>query len=91
MSAGALVHVVDVLRYDLDVVIPFQLGNGVVAGIGLPLEQLAAPFVIELDDRRAVAYERFGRAYILDAIVWPTARPSRGTWLCRCRRLRLRR
>ncbi len=69
--AGALVHVVDVLRYDIDVVIPFQLGNGVVTGIGLPLEQLAAPFVVEPDDRRAVAYERFGRAYIFDAIVGP--------------------
>ena len=66
-------QVVDVLRDDLDIERALQSGYGRVRRIGLRREQLFSPLVVELHDQRAVARQRFGRAYVFDTIIRPKA------------------
>lgn len=69
--AGTLVQVVYVLRQDLDLEIPFQPRDGLVPGIGLRGEHLAAAHVVKPDDRGTVMRQRLGRADILDPVGSP--------------------
>lgn len=69
--AGTLVQVVYVLRQDLDLEIPFQPRDGLVPGIGLRGEHLAAAHVVKSDDHGTVMRQRLGRADILDPVGSP--------------------
>ena len=64
-------QVVYVLRQALDLEIPFQPRDGLVPGIGLRGEHLAAAHVVKPDDRGTVMRQRLGRADILDPVGSP--------------------
>ena len=73
LRPGAFVEVIDVLRYDVHVVVLFQVHERAVGGVGLRVEELAAAFVVEAVDEGRVLAEAGGRGYFHHGMVFPQA------------------
>ena len=70
---GALVQIVDILRDDQQLARPFGIEprQRRVSGVGLPLGELRPPRIVKGVHQRRIARERFRRADILNAMVFP--------------------
>ena len=70
-AAGTLVQVVHILGDDPHVKVFFQLHEAQMGGIGLGVNQLFAPLVVELVDERRVAQEALMARHIHHRIILP--------------------
>src|SRR5580698_5703378 len=53
-TAGAFVEVVNILGDDVDVEVLFQLGKAAVGSVGFGFGDVAAPHIIEVEDKRRI-------------------------------------
>ena len=70
-ASGPLVEVVYVLGDDMGVVVPLEVGESVVPGVGLGLVELFAAGVVEIVHQFGVAFPGLGGAHVLDAVFFP--------------------
>jgi hypothetical protein len=70
---GSLVQIVYILRAEEETVaqLPLQLSQRNMRRIGLGLRALHAPFGVKLPHSPKIVFQRFGSAYILNAMSGP--------------------
>lgn len=64
-------EVIDILGYDVDVVVFLKLDKGEMGGVGTRADELAAAFVVETVDQSGIAAETVGRGHLHDGIILP--------------------
>lgn len=64
-------EIVDILGYDVDIVVFLQLDKGEMSGVGTRADKLSATFVVETVYQIGIAAETIGRSHLHDGIVLP--------------------
>mgnify|MGYP001099957363 CR=1 FL=1 len=70
-TAAPLVQVVDVLGYNLNVKVFFQLGQSAVRGIGLCIGYVASSFIVKVEHHLRISAPGTGRCHIINIVTFP--------------------